>query len=258
MKQRREEMGAALRRLVTYWDRIDAPLVSVLPIEYGAEWDELVREGIASRTPVPDHFLRGVIFGDTILQSEGVVYQQRRQLEPGAWAVAKTSGGSGVWPEPFPDTEALAFDLTECLPVPSVQVPIAAILDFKRRRQDELHAFRVHMDGLREAVLKAGDQATQMRSVMDHIDKAIADLCKSMSESFTVSIIRSVRSLVAIGSGAALGAIALPTHKVVGAGLGAGATLGISHQKTKKPAGAPDGEPFAYVQSVVGLDVTYR
>jgi hypothetical protein len=201
-----------------------------------------------------------VLFEDTLLQSEAVAYIQHRKEEPGAWIIGKTGSGSGLWDRDQPDTEALAFDLTSCLPVPSPSVPIETILTFKEKRRAELYAFRTHMDSLRQEILSASDRELRMLSAMEHLDKAISDLNRSMSESFSTSIVRKVRSLVAVGAQAGLGSwTAPPTHKLLGAGLGAlVAAVTISMQNTKTPIGTPHGEPFAYIQSVVELDVRHR
>ncbi len=256
LKQPPDVTAATLRRLLTYWDRIDAPLPEVLPFDYDEDWGAVVAAGIGMRSPIPGTLFPGLVFEDTMLHSEAIAYAQHRQREPGAWTIAKTDTASGVWPGTT-DTAAIAFELTKCITVPSPRVPIASILKFKEKRRDELYAFRVHMDELREKILAAVDREAVMRSVLDHVDKAIADIGRSMNEAFPTSILGRTTTLVAIGAQAGLGALAWGAHPVLGAAIGAG-TLAIAVRTTKKPAGTPDGEPFAYIESVIGLDVADR
>lgn len=87
------------------------------------------------------------------------------------------------------------------LPCPRTGMPMAKVLEFKRRRKDELLRFRREVSDL-EDQLSAATTADEIRGVVsDYSDRkniALADLQKSASDANFHLVLRSMESLVQI------------------------------------------------------------
>ena len=88
---------------------------------------------------------------------------------------------------------AIAIELFRSLPVPSQDVPIAEILEFKQKRWDELLRFRNAMDELYDKATSTQDFTSAIEHPIDEIEISLRDIHKSMSETFAKRILATIK-----------------------------------------------------------------
>jgi hypothetical protein len=88
---------------------------------------------------------------------------------------------------------AVGIELFRSLPVPSQDVPIAEILEFKYKRWDELLRFRHAMDGLYDKAINSQDVPRAIEYAVDEIGISLRDIDKAMGESFPKRILATIK-----------------------------------------------------------------
>lgn len=168
-----------LRFALLFWDELVWPTSNMIRIEGGEDEQFLEHEGLLKRPQftVWGHISKGL---------ESVQFQAFEQLEaaePGAWAMAQGErsfhllGGSRL-----SDGNGVTVQLHRAIPIPSADVPLAEILEFKRRRNDELIQLRYHLEAVKDGVSNAAHSQEALLSGIAAIDKSCSDLLKCGSE----------------------------------------------------------------------------
>jgi len=166
-----------LRFATLYWDRLVWPSSRAIFIGGGPDEDYLQRVGILSR---PDHTFYGVM-ADTVARSYIAAFQALDEKEPGQWSVSlgentlKIFGGTLADAPAFSPASNLQVDLIRAIPVPDKDVPLAEVLEFKRKRRDELELLREELDKLKDFVKSAHEQGAALEKAKQEIDRACAD-----------------------------------------------------------------------------------
>lgn len=149
------------------------------------------------------------------------------------------------------------------LPVPTVDVPLEKVLEFKQRRQDELSQLRYTLDALYLQIINSGDIDRATSHAIDTVERALVDLHRAMEQplikrfaaSFSAKLdVTDIVSHMVTGAiaGGALGSsINLPA---LGAVLGAAILPAIKiafDPKALKPRGIPSElKDYAYLYHV--------
>ncbi len=88
---------------------------------------------------------------------------------------------------------ALRIELENFLPVPHSEVPVEKIIQFKRKRWDELLRFRHTLDKLYLSIIGSNDVSATKEYAMDEVVQSLNDLNKVMSESKLRRIFSTIR-----------------------------------------------------------------
>jgi len=88
---------------------------------------------------------------------------------------------------------SLGIEIFNALPVPSPDTPIKEIIQFKRKRWDELLRFRHALDGLCEHALNSQDIPSSIEYAVDEIDASLKDIHKTMNESFVKRFVSTIK-----------------------------------------------------------------
>ncbi len=72
--------------------------------------------------------------------------------------------------------KTLRFDLINALPIPSENVMVPDILEFKERRADELHLLHSTIDDLYLDILRSPDESLSAKKAVSELKKSIADV----------------------------------------------------------------------------------
>lgn len=78
--------------------------------------------------------------------------------------------------------------MNKCLPIPTADVPLADILEYKLRRKDEYDAFKAFMGELHLEIVNSNDIPRSKNMVISRLENSIADLQRLSSESFVKKI----------------------------------------------------------------------
>ena len=182
-----------LRRYALYWDRIDWPDNNLVSLGgSGPETELLQQTGVLSRTRVVFSSWSGNVahaFGIMQLQA----FAEHSRKEPGSWSIAQGQPELYLPSELTTPRRTIEVELYEALPVPTADVPLDRVLEFKAKRQAELLQFRARMDDLYQEVISAADIPRAKERAIERVQTSIDALVTVMDESHVSRILSSVK-----------------------------------------------------------------
>ncbi|EGQ8957087.1 hypothetical protein V6957_004759 [Vibrio parahaemolyticus] len=221
-----------LRKYLMYWDEIDYPSNMLIHIS-SPEIDYLEQTGKLKRTHVRFQGTINSGQGEFFIQAQEAAFRKNQADEPGCWTIAQLAD------IPFYTQQSASVgvevELYDMLPVPSADTPLADILEFKEKRQDELTAFRCHMDEVNENILSSRDVPRARNAQMARVELALKDIDKTLSESGVKRITTNLRNVINADFsgivGAGLGSAGISTFigmsPLIAGVAGAGLVLGV-------------------------------
>lgn len=207
---------AELRKYLLYWDKIEVPLTTMVLFEC-EEFDFLADVGVLQRTVYSKSNMRFMhirdssnmtlpkMAGDEILEGHEAIFSILNKDEPGQWSKAQL--GSSPVCKDGEQKIGMEISLYEMLPVPSEETSLNDIIEFKSKRQDELIAFRSHLDDIYQKVLSAPDFDRARVTEVTRLQQSIDALYKTMAESKIKTLFTSLKSTVG-GMDGIVGAVA--------------------------------------------------
>jgi len=176
-------------------------------------------------------------------------------MEPGCWSLGQDSRTLIAPSTGTEDARCIEVELYSAIPVPTPEVPFEDILDFKRRRDDELQSFRSAMDTLYQEVICAADIPRAKVQAIARLESAVQELNKVFQESFARRFLSSLKvelNVPNITIGAAGVAVAASTFGLpleLGAAVGAiGAAVKFDLPYVRKGVNIPDRlKDYAYL-----------
>lgn len=182
-----------LRKYLMYWDEIDYPSNMLIHVS-SPEIDYLEQSGKLKRTHVRFQGSINSGQGEFFIQAQEAAFRKNQEEEPGCWTIAQLSD------IPFYTQQSASVgvevELYDMLPVPSADTPLADILEFKEKRQDELTAFRCHMDEVNENILSSRDVPRARNAQMARVELALKDIDKTLSESGLKRITTHLKNVI--------------------------------------------------------------
>lgn len=169
-----------LRKYLMYWDEIDYPTNMLIHIS-SSEIDYLESTESLKRTFIT--FKDGVSSGkgEFLIAAQEAAFRKNQESEPGCWTIAQLAH------IPFYSQQSVGVgvevELYDMLPVPSVDTPLADILEFKTKRKDELLAFRCHMDEINETIQNSKDIPRSKNTQISRLEFALKDIDRTITES---------------------------------------------------------------------------
>ena len=164
-----------VRYYVMYWDRVVLPTNNIIHFSLDHE-AELIECGVVERPS-------GVFWGDSsklaefYLDLQAKIVDERMAKESDVDWVIHQIGDSLILPKSVcHERRSLKFELVNSLPVPSEDVSVADLLDFKLRRKDELNALHNAVDDFYLDILKSPDQELSKKKALGDLKKAISDV----------------------------------------------------------------------------------
>jgi hypothetical protein len=130
----------------------------------------------------PLHLGPGITLHDHVRDAIRQTFEELEAANPGRWAVAAPQGLEGFGPSELVAGRGLLFRLTDALPVPSREVPLDAVLDFKERRRSELLALHLHLQELYDNINESGDKPLAELATFERLDRSVSDYIKAQLE----------------------------------------------------------------------------
>lgn len=161
-----------LRFALLLWDRIVWPSSRVIHFASGPDETFLEQEGILSR---PDF----TVWGDAaqgILAGQINAFSALEANEPGLWSLAEGGNSLLVRDSHFVPSNRAQIELYRAIPIPTKDVPLADILEFKLKRDPELLSLRSEVDRIAAIVKSSPDSEAEFRRQYSYIDEACANL----------------------------------------------------------------------------------
>ncbi|MGE4439511.1 DUF6236 family protein [Achromobacter sp.] len=201
-----------LRFGLCFWDRIAWPSLNILPSPESAEMDFLNSAGVLVRpeaTLVPNLASPGRGFAETYFNA----YQNLEKNEPGRWSLSATAEydlklflGDHITKD-----RGITVSLHRAIPIPTRDVALHDLLEFKQKRDPELLALRAELDGYKQLITSATDRAEAFATQKDLIDEACKNILRVSREhrmpihisdmSFGIELNRS--AIIAVAAAAA-------------------------------------------------------
>lgn len=160
-----------------FWDRIAWPSVSPIPSPNSTDMDFLQTAGVLIRPEV--RLVPNISSpGRGLAESYFMAYQELEEKEPGRWSLS----GSAEYDIKFflgelitPD-RGITVSLHRAVPIPTKDVMLNDLLEFKLKREPELLALRGEINACKQLVTSARDSAEAFAIQRDRIDAACTDL----------------------------------------------------------------------------------
>jgi len=248
-----------LRQALLFWDAIHLP-EEITPIYHqDNDLDFLNSCGIVRHYNGPDENTIGLAFGGKtdFIKQQGTypIYSQLRlnlfshleNREPGQWAMAR-----GIKSPEIPKGErsygrGALVTLTNMLPIPTGDVHLQDVLEFKHKRSAELISLQDHIADIHGSIIEEGIDAMVSDSRMRKFQKSVNEFQSTMKETGFRSTLMDLASSFNIAGPAAtvITAMTNPQHIIpVTALMLAGA---ITIEPLKRFARRKTTEEFEYL-----------
>lgn len=164
-----------LRLATLFWDRLVWPQNSIVGIEGGCDEKFLEQEGFIDR-PVYSfaEFNSGEVIDMARLmkKSYAQAFSDADVVNPGAWAFSHQANSFVIDDEIVGNGKSVVVKLFNCIPVPDRDVPLAEVLEFKARRNDELLALRCEIEDLYQTICSSSDEDFSLLRAQEKIRSA--------------------------------------------------------------------------------------
>ena len=272
---------ADLRKYLLYWDVIDYPDNNLTPIAPDPDMQFLISTGVVTRTYINFGNLKislpeiGYVVLDPSVQNEFMVmaqisaFDKHNKENQGIWSLAQLSTKLHLLSKTEAPKAAVEYELYNMLPVPTADVPLNDILEFKQKHHDELVALHGHLDDVYQKIISSADIPRAKDAELNRLELSLNDIDKALSN---FGINKKLTSLRGYISGELPGAtslwatltglsetgyapfIALPSP-VVGA-IGTGIVFAV--KAIVSPKAEKGSHPLIYISSMRKDEPTWR
>jgi hypothetical protein len=178
-----------LNYYVLYWDKIIMPTNNMIHIAIPNE-SELISSKIIERPRVAfgqwsasgPAYYNPLIVAQSIITNE--LIEKEKEID---WTIHQIGDGIIVGKDQQKEYESIKVEILNCLPVPSDEVDVQKILNFKEKRKDELLALHSAIDDIYFEILKSPDKNLSTKKEISTFKKNLDDLKKASKESFKKS-----------------------------------------------------------------------
>lgn len=268
-------LGAAIgaeeiRYYALYWDKVVIPTTNLVHVEVADE-TELIRAQVVQRPKftLQGQSFRGNELGYAMLNAQSSVARQMIERDRSTEWVIHQFGSEILVPDGLmSQARVLRFELASALPVPSGDVPLPDVLEFKHRRYAELLQLHECMDAAYLDALRSPDPGLSAKTSIANLRKAVSDLDLVSKErwkvtsKFDLSTELSVdggRILQGAAAGAAFDFFATGMAIPIGATLGAIASVVRISAKASSTADAvKDQLKLAYLSRAIGEKIVQK
>lgn len=246
-----------LRFALLFWDRLSWPLLHGLQIHGGQDECYLKDAGILDR-PIYN------ILGDQIqaIQLAQIEhFKVSNNKNPGMWAMGLGENSILTGEHVDKDSNGTLISLLNAIPIPTTDVPLAEILEFRQRRRAELLSFRSHVQLMLSEITGSNDSEQELLLKIKLLDKACSDLINTTKEwqfpvhlsDFKASLNFDIKKILGAGYTAFKAGnefnLGTTTSAIMGVGAGVAGLLNISADIKFRPASL-DASPYKYAYHI--------
>lgn len=174
-----------MRYYTLYWDRVVIPGNTFISIEIPQK-EAFISAG-AIECPEVDIYGEFELskIPDMILSCQSQVAKELLKDKKMDWVIQQF-GDEVIIPDSkyIEERNTMRIDLSSCLPVPTGEVNIHDILEFKEYRKSEFIALHEYLDEVYQQTLLSPDQSLASKKAISNLTKSIEDLDKVTQEGF--------------------------------------------------------------------------
>jgi hypothetical protein len=163
-----------LRFSLLLFDRLVWPSSRSVFLSSGPDEQFLEQAGVLTR---PNYTFNGEM-GQIIARMQIQAFADLDAREPGQWSLAQGENSLFLHDELLELDAGALLELQRAIPVPDKDVPLNEVLEFKRRRNDELQRLRAELDGFIAAINQAEDKEAELQKHIATIDAVCADVLR--------------------------------------------------------------------------------
>lgn len=242
-----------LRYYAMYWDKVVIPGSNLVYVGIPEE-DVLIETGVIERPRVGfSGAWGGADIGHSFALAQAAVAKKLIEEDKATdWVIHQIGTTLSLPSEFLEKRNTLRLDLINLLPVPSGDVPIVDVLEFKQRRADELNSLHLRLEHAYLEALKSPDQDLAGKLAIRELQEAIRDLQTVTSEKwqrtskfdFSIELnLDGSRIAQGVAAGAAFDffstGLAIPIGSIIG-GVASVFKLKANHGSTFIPAAKLD------------------
>ncbi len=170
-----------LRSYLLFWDVLDFPENNLVGFGLSQDVQFLKDAGVLQRTRIG---FSGSItdMAQGVLRAHTLAYNILDQKEAGVWSLARGEKSFSYSEDQLKVGRGALFSLFNALPVPKYDVPLNDILEFKKKRNAELIALRIHLEKIYHRITSSEDPGLSLHTEIDDLQRSIADFIKTAKE----------------------------------------------------------------------------
>jgi len=173
-----------LRRATLFWDRINKPSNNVISLGDLSPDEKFLKEcGILQELKVQVGQISGDI-GSIYTHLHLAAFAHLERMEPGLWALSEGENSFNLRPNAsFSQGRGALVELHRAIPLPTAEVPLSDLLEFKEKRRDEILSLTLELDGLFSKVVNSEDTHFELSRAIAEVDKKYSDVIKAGKDS---------------------------------------------------------------------------
>ncbi|WP_425668764.1 DUF6236 family protein [Vibrio owensii] len=184
-----------LRHYLLFWDKIDYPVNNMIHYQGGEDIDFLIQEGVAQSSEIRFREIKGDQSGFIFLSAQMAAYEANSKAEDQEWSIAQPTSQLVV-PKEFAQTQGcLEFELYNAIQIPTGEVPLSEVFEFKIRRAPELESLREAMDGIVDSIVSSQNIPKRKNKALSRLHRDLNDFNKVMKETKFERIKRSLTTI---------------------------------------------------------------
>lgn len=184
-----------LRKYLLLWDKIDHPVNNMIHIGGGPDIDFLKQEGIATSTEVRFREMRGDQNGAIMLSTQMAAYEEACKNQNEEWSIAQPSNQLVVPEHLSKQQGGLEFELYDAIQIPTGNVSLQDIIEFKKQREPELLALRDSMDTIVDGIVASQDIPKRKNKAISKLHRDLNDFNRVMKETKFERVKRSLKTI---------------------------------------------------------------
>lgn len=173
-----------MRYYALYWDNVVIPTNNLVHMGLPQE-EAFISAGAIER---PNVAFNGSYEGDqvtnAVLSCQSIVAKELVKDKGIDWVIQQFNDELIILDDYIEERNTLRIDLASCLPVPTGEINIHDILNFKELRKTELIALHEYLDEVYQQALLFPDQTLASKKAISNLTRAIEDLDKVTQEGF--------------------------------------------------------------------------
>lgn len=215
-----------LRQYILYWDKIDYPSNNLFYIPLTPDEQFLKDAGLLKRSGINISFNGSMSINPEIfINTQLAAFNYNNKEKGEIWSIAQPTKEVILPRKDSIETRSIQVELFNCLPVPTSNVNLEDILNFKERRHDELKEFRWLLDSMYEEIINSADKDLTKNKCIEKLQQKIIEINRVMDESKIKRCLRSMKAEINVGE-----------IIVAGAKIGFGTMVGGAIGKTAEGA----------------------